>query len=228
MTDIMKQYNQLQRAYEAQAEENADLALLADQYKAERDALQAENGAVRAANIDCKLHFDTLKADYDTLQAKLDELQRQEPIGFVIKDSDYTNSIIREQGGHHTQPVYAAPKALEPLTESIQWIVNDLGELGVKAGNRFMFLYKGDSIEYGEDDIGTAKHSDGTPMKYRIVGKREFGEVCHPLKWIANNRKESRYTEELVFTPGLSFGTPEDGKWRELPAAIESLKEQTP
>jgi hypothetical protein len=82
-----------------------------------------------------------------------------------------------------------------------------------------MFLYKGDSIEYGKDDIGTAKHGDGTPMKYRIVGKREFGEVCYPLKWITSNRREPRYTEELVFTPGLSFGSPEDGEWRELPAA---------
>ena len=111
-----------------------------------------------------------------------------------------------------------------------QWIVNDLGELGVKVGGRFFFLYKGDNIEYGSDADstrdGVALHDDGTPMRYRIVGKREFGEVCYPLKWIANNRSEERYTEDLVYTPGLSFGGPEDGAWRELPAAI-AAKEQS-
>jgi len=102
------------------------------------------------------------------------------------------------------------------------------GELGVKVGDRFFFLYKGDNIEYGDDECGNAingvaVHDDGTPMKYRIVGKREFGETCMPLKWILNNRSESRYTEELVFTPGLSFGKPEDGAWRELPARAQEV-----
>lgn len=63
-------------------------------------------------------------------------------------------------------------EAQEPL-----WIVNDSAELGVKVGDRFFFLYKGDNIEYKE-----AKHDDGSPMFWRIVGKREFGEVCHPLQ----------------------------------------------
>jgi hypothetical protein len=103
-----------------------------------------------------------------------------------------------------------------------QWIVNDLGELGVKVGSRFFFLYKGDNIEYGADcdRDGVALHDDGTQMKYRIVGKREFGEVCWPLSWIRANRCEDRYTENLVFTPGLSFGKPEDGDWKPLPAAL--------
>jgi hypothetical protein len=102
------------------------------------------------------------------------------------------------------------------------WVVNDMGELGVKVGSRFFFLYKGGNIEYGACDNskeGIALHDDGTPMQYRIVGKREFGEVCHPLRWILERRSESRYTETLVFHPGLSFGKPEDGDWKPLPAA---------
>jgi hypothetical protein len=102
------------------------------------------------------------------------------------------------------------------------WVVNDMGELGVKVGSRFFFLYKGDNIEYGACDNskdGIALHDDGTPMQYRIVGKREFGETCWPLKWIRNGRSQDKYTDMLVYTPGLSFGKPEDGDWKPLPAA---------
>ena len=94
------------------------------------------------------------------------------------------------------------------------WIVNDLGELGVMVNGVAYFLYKGDNIVY-ED----AKHDDGSPMLYRMVGKREFGEVCHPRHWEKSGWAAAhRYTQELVYTPGLSFGKPEDGDWRPLPA----------
>lgn len=53
------------------------------------------------------------------------------------------------------------------------WIVNNLGELGVEVDGRFFFLYKGASIEYKE-----AKNVDGSPMMWRPVHKREFGEAC--------------------------------------------------
>lgn len=98
-----------------------------------------------------------------------------------------------------------------------QWIVNDLGELGVLVDGHAYFLYKGGNIEYE-----TGQHDDGTPMLYRIVGKREFGEVCYPLKWLRAGRSEARYTENLVYTPGLSFGKPEDGDWRPLPSHVKS------
>jgi len=62
-----------------------------------------------------------------------------------------------------------------------QWVVNDLAELGVKVGETFYFLYKGDNIVYHDP-----KHEPGgrfsTPtMMYRPVLKREFGECCHPI-----------------------------------------------
>jgi hypothetical protein len=48
--------------------------------------------------------------------------------------------------------------------ECVEWVVNDLGELGVKVGQQFFFLYKGRSYRGGD--------------KWRYVGKREFGETC--------------------------------------------------
>ena len=64
-----------------------------------------------------------------------------------------------------------------------------------------------------------ALHDDGTVMQYRMVGKREFGEVCHPVKFYEPGfRIPDRYAERLIYTPGLSFGKPEDGDWKPLPA----------
>ncbi len=65
----------------------------------------------------------------------------------------------------------------------VQWVVNDLAELGVKVGDDYHFLYKGESIIYKN-----GLHDDGTPMHVRPVGKREFGECCHPVMMILNNR----------------------------------------
>lgn len=48
----------------------------------------------------------------------------------------------------------------------VEWIVNDRGELGVKIGQQFFFLYKGHSFMY----------SLGGSRQYRHVGEREFGE----------------------------------------------------
>ena len=59
------------------------------------------------------------------------------------------------------------------------WVVNNLGELGVKIGERLFFLYKGRSIEYGPKDM----EGDEPPMMWRTVGKREFGECCHPINY---------------------------------------------
>lgn len=94
-----------------------------------------------------------------------------------------------------------------------KWIVNDLGELGVEILGRCFFLYKGENIEY-EDGL----HDDGSPMLYRPVGKREFGETCKPdIYWTKGYSCEGRYTEELVHIPGLSYYLPEYGRWRPLP-----------
>ena len=116
--------------------------------------------------------------------------------------------------------------------DSVKWVVNDLGELGVCVNGRYFFLYKGHNLEYGSDPDsrrdGVALHDDGTPMMVRMVGKREFGETCHPIihmkveNGVIYDRTPNPYREELVYTPGLSFGKPEDGAWRPLPAPPES------
>lgn len=113
--------------------------------------------------------------------------------------------------------------------DDVKWIVNDLGELGVEVNGRCFFLYKGESLEYGKDGDtakdGVCLHDDGTPMRYRIVGKREFGETCHPITCmtvedgVIYDRTPFPYTKTLTYTPGLSFGKPEDGDWKPLPAA---------
>lgn len=60
--------------------------------------------------------------------------------------------------------------------DDIQWIVNDLGELGVKIGENFAFLYKGYSYRGGK--------------RWRPVGKREFGETCKPVPMGCNHRPD--------------------------------------
>ena len=71
----------------------------------------------------------------------------------------------------------ALPAVPEVLSaDDVQWVVNDSSELGVMIRGQCFFLYKGESLVY-ED----AKHDDGTPMFIRTVGKREFGECCHPI-----------------------------------------------
>lgn len=65
-----------------------------------------------------------------------------------------------------------------PLSnEAVRWVVNSLGELGVLLRGQAFFLYKGRSLQYAGPDDGEG----GAPLLYRPVGKREFGECCHPL-----------------------------------------------
>lgn len=108
--------------------------------------------------------------------------------------------------------------------DDVLWVVNDMGELGVKIHGRCFFLYKGESLEYAD---GTG-HDDGTPTLYREVGKREFGETVWPQAWIKAGRSEARYVLELVHTPGLSDGEPGDPRyqWAPLPvvAAIDAAQ----
>lgn len=65
-----------------------------------------------------------------------------------------------------------APRRLQAA--DVEWVTNDLSELGVKIGDQFFFLYKGHSLVY--ECLNSA-----APMRWRPVAKREFGECCHPV-----------------------------------------------
>ena len=72
----------------------------------------------------------------------------------------------------------AQPSGFVLGEDDVEWVVNDNAELGVRIRGQCFFLYKGNSLVYE-----TAKHDDGTPMFVRTVGKREFGECCHPINY---------------------------------------------
>lgn len=123
----------------------------------------------------------------------------------------------------------AMSRISELLSEdAVEWIVNNLGELGVRIAGRHFFLYKGYSIEYGDSKDsqrnGIAMNDDGTPMMARIVGKCEFGETCKPITHMKvenghiYDRTPHPYRQELTYTPGLSDGKPSDAEWYPLPA----------
>lgn len=86
---------------------------------------------------------------------------------FTLEDIKLMMTLARDQERREPRPLKAA---------NVQWITNDNAELGVKIGDQFFFLYKGESLTYDE-----AQHDDGSPMHWRTVGKREFGECAHPL-----------------------------------------------
>ncbi len=73
--------------------------------------------------------------------------------------------------------------------EEVEWVVNDIGELGVRIRGVSYFLYKGESLVYGSEP------DEGSPMMVRPVQKREFGEVCHPVGFKPLSKLEDRYTE---------------------------------
>lgn len=87
--------------------------------------------------------------------------------------------------------------------DAVEWVVNSLAELGVKIGDQFFFLYKGESLVYHEDD----SDEFGAPLQWRHVGKREFGECCHPIndadptRYGTVSTNDGRTWEPLPLTP---------------------------
>jgi hypothetical protein len=104
-----------------------------------------------------------------------------------------------------------------PSDEDVEWVVNDMGELGVRVSAQCYFCYKGESIVYRN-----GKHDDGAPILHRNVGKREFGETVLPMPWVTAGRREKRYALDLVHTPGLSFGPPDNPKYKWLPLPTDA------
>ncbi len=110
-------------------------------------------------------------------------------------------------------------------SDDVQWVVNDLGELGVCVDGRYFFLYKDRSIVYGayEDSSkdGVAIHGDGSPMRVRLLNNSEFGETCWPRVWLDAGRRTERYTVPPLLRVDSTIEHIEASQWRPLPAAPE-------
>lgn len=65
--------------------------------------------------------------------------------------------------------------------DDVQWVVNDIAELGVFIGGKQFFLYKGESYVGGR--------------KFRLVGKREFGETQHPNLFYSDGGRDKWHKE---------------------------------
>jgi hypothetical protein len=124
---------------------------------------------------------------------------------------------LRATLSHQTAELEALRKDAErKLTDDdVQWVVNDIAELGVKIGSQFFFLYKGRSLVYGEHNDsrkdGFATHDDGSPMHWRPVFKREFGECCHPV-----NYEDLRKCGHPHYIGTVNLSDSEE--WKPLPA----------
>lgn len=144
---------------------------------------------------------ETIQAIGDAIGLNHSPVMDREIIEFVgglkarVVELDTEAQQLREQNANLTRKLASVAKALageEPECEpgiavkkhvagEPEWIVNDIGELGVRLGDQCFFLYKGGSIQYNRYD---SDDDDGNrPMKIRPVYKREFGEVCHPRDW---------------------------------------------
>lgn len=98
-----------------------------------------------------------------------------------------------------------------------EWVVNSLGELGVKVNGRYYFLYKGQSLEY----TALEPHDDETPLMVRLVGKREFGETCQPRALLEMAWRgvpvPDHYRVEVKKSLGPEYGDGRDYSWQVLP-----------
>jgi hypothetical protein len=122
----------------------------------------------------------------------------------LLADPNRNDFIGRNNSTKSAWIDVAVRAALSALTEDdVEWVVNDIAELGVKIGSRFFFLYKDSSLEY-KDEL----HDDGSPMFYRHVYKREFGECCHPWETIRRITGDARLPSDFV----NAYGDPDDWK----------------
>ncbi len=113
------------------------------------------------------------------------------------------------------------PNSNSTLTsDMVEWVVNNSGDLGVKIGNQFFFLYKGRSVQYKNEE----EMMDGSirQMQWRNVGKREFGEACKPDGWWDKDgrcRYPDDYDLQLVRGPG-DISPDEFLAWKPLPDPV--------
>jgi hypothetical protein len=101
--------------------------------------------------------------------------------------------------------------ASEKLTkDDVEWVVNDMGELGVKIKDQFFFLYKSRSYEGGR--------------LWRYAGKREFGECAHPVEFYRPGRmKPDNYVGYWEDAEGETADQWQDLPWIEFEESREAF-----
>lgn len=89
--------------------------------------------------------------------------------------------------------------------KDVEWIVNDMGELGVKINDQFFFLYKGYSYRDGK--------------KWRHVFKREFGEICYP--WDIRHISGETYNIKPQVEDYVGYHGEDFSEWKDIPKGEE-------
>ncbi len=157
-------------------------------------------------SVACAHHAElvvNLESDNDTLRAEVERLNRvASALEKTISDLVDRNRVLREETEHSNMTRVVLRE------DDVEWVVNNLAELGVKVMGRYFFCYKGLSIEYTSDN----NHNDHErPMKVRRVFKREFGECVHPPE-----------LERLT----VSYDEKMPGGWELLPQPCRTKKEE--
>jgi hypothetical protein len=98
---------------------------------------------------------------------------------------------------------FAAQAELSPKV--VEWVVNDLGELGVRIHDRHFFMYKGVSIEYDTD------------IRVRLIDSWEYGETCWPIEWVKRGYRDSNYTAAAI----VPIGSSDMQNWYVAPAQFK-------
>lgn len=149
-------------------------------------AMREEERKMRAAEeacAECAAARDRAEAELAACRAQLDGCRGEN----FVYDQDH-RALAAANG--------ELVKALTP-----QWIVNNLGELGCRVGDRFYFIYKyDDPLVYTTAD-GCFEDDDAKPLMWRPIYKREFGETQWPEKWIRAGRREDEYTDGEGWQP---------------------------
>jgi hypothetical protein len=93
----------------------------------------------------------------------------------------------------------------------VQWVVNNLGEVGVKVGDRIFFCYKGESFVYRSEETQISDQAS-VRLRWRTVGKRELGETLMLPKMKEGHPPEEYFQSE--------HKEPFIGEWQDMPKVL--------
>ena len=148
------------------------------------------------------------------LERKIEELQKEEKRLNRVIDRLHRDWLSAEAKYHAK-----LTKDLYLEEENVEWVVNNLGELGVKIGDNMFFYYKGRSLRYNPNEDPLEGAEGEGPIRWRHVYKREFGECIHPPPKNQYSYNRGEIDRE---TGRYTFGPEED--WKDLPQIPEGPK----